>query len=517
MLIAQLINLIFLIVSENGVNALVPRPRKHTEGNALCSIAESLTIEHNYPKCFILIDALKVFNERLLMRQQQRLYNESETLHIKKMTIVIKDGCDESENKLWPSEYMDESHKISILDGKIDIECNEVWGALHALQSIIQLVHRGKLGSLVMYERIIEDAPLYIHRGFLVDTANHYISVDEILKFIDAMAVVKMNMFHWHMTDDSSFPYVSSTYPQLSLKGAYHPRRLVYENADVIRVIEYARLHGIRVMVEFDTPSHTKSWEKSHPEIRTDCNNKGNLGPFNPANETTFEFLKAFFKEVTSVFPEPFIHLGGREVSFDCWKSNTGISNFMKEKQFGNDYGKLESYYFDRLIEAIQSVQPEGYAITPVVSHEVFQNGYRPNKTTVMNVWQYRNWPNIVKSITSAGYRVIVSACWQISPSNQATRWYDYHKCDIGAFGGTEEEQKLVIGGEAVIYRRCVDSSNLFTSSWLEGAVIADRLWSHDQSTIDELKPRLAELRCHMRDLGFKVKPINEPKNCLQP
>nr|CAH8845398.1 unnamed protein product [Trichobilharzia regenti] len=483
MSIAHLINLIFLMVSDNGVNALVPRPRKHIEGNTLCSLAESLTIEHNYPKCFILIDALKVFNERLLMRQQQRLYNESETLHINTMTIVTEDSCDESENKLWPSEYMDESYKISIFDGKIEIECNEVWGALHALQSIIQLVHRGKSGSLLIYERIIKDAPRFMHRGFLVDTAKHYISVDEILKFIDAMAVVKMNVFHWHMTDDSSFPYASSTYPELSLEGAYHPRKLVYENADVVHVIEFARLRGIRVMVEFDTPSHTKSWERSHPEIRTDCNNRGHLGPFNPANETTFEFLKAFFKEVTSVFPEPFIHLGGKEVSFDCWESNTEISKFMKEKEFGNDYEKLESYYFDRLIEAIQSVQPDGYAITPVVSHEVFQNGYRPNKTTVINVWKCKSWPKLVKSITAAGYRVIVSSCWRISPSIHANRWYDYHECDIGAFGGTEEEQKLVIGGEAIALGENVDDSNLFLRSCL----------------------------------GFKVKPINEPKSCLQP
>ncbi|VDQ05630.1 unnamed protein product [Trichobilharzia regenti] len=513
------------MVSDNGVNALVPRPRKHIEGNTLCSLAESLTIEHNYPKCFILIDALKVFNERLLMRQQQRLYNESETLHINTMTIVTEDSCDESENKLWPSEYMDESYKISIFDGKIEIECNEVWGALHALQSIIQLVHRGKSGS-------------------------------------DAMAVVKMNVFHWHMTDDSSFPYASSTYPELSLEGAYHPRKLVYENADVVHVIEFARLRGIRVMVEFDTPSHTKSWERSHPEIRTDCNNRGHLGPFNPANETTFEFLKAFFKEVTSVFPEPFIHLGGKEVSFDCWESNTEISKFMKEKEFGNDYEKLESYYFDRLIEAIQSVQPDGYAITPVVSHEVFQNGYRvihtfntslnvyytamythikgndsarmmtfnsrfqekrnkvnskPNKTTVINVWKCKSWPKLVKSITAAGYRVIVSSCWRISPSIHANRWYDYHECDIGAFGGTEEEQKLVIGGEAIALGENVDDSNLFLRSWPEGAVVADRLWSREKSTIVEMKQRLEELRCHMRDLGFKVKPINEPKSCLQP
>nr|CAH8845400.1 unnamed protein product [Trichobilharzia regenti] len=413
--------------------------------------------------------------------------------------------------------HLTTTDKISIFDGKIEIECNEVWGALHALQSIIQLVHRGKSGSLLIYERIIKDAPRFMHRGFLVDTAKHYISVDEILKFIDAMAVVKMNVFHWHMTDDSSFPYASSTYPELSLEGAYHPRKLVYENADVVHVIEFARLRGIRVMVEFDTPSHTKSWERSHPEIRTDCNNRGHLGPFNPANETTFEFLKAFFKEVTSVFPEPFIHLGGKEVSFDCWESNTEISKFMKEKEFGNDYEKLESYYFDRLIEAIQSVQPDGYAITPVVSHEVFQNGYRPNKTTVINVWKCKSWPKLVKSITAAGYRVIVSSCWRISPSIHANRWYDYHECDIGAFGGTEEEQKLVIGGEAIALGENVDDSNLFLRSWPEGAVVADRLWSREKSTIVEMKQRLEELRCHMRDLGFKVKPINEPKSCLQP
>ncbi|CAH8845425.1 unnamed protein product [Trichobilharzia szidati] len=368
-----------------------------------------------------------------------------------------------------------------------------------------------------MYERIIEDAPLFIHRGFLVDTAKHYISVDEIVMFIDAMAVVKMNVFHWHMTDDSSFPYVSSTYPRLSREGAYHPRKLVYENEDVVRVIEYARLRGIRVMVEFDTPSHTKSWEKSYRGMRTKCSSGSQLGPFNPAREANFKILKAFFREVTSVFPEAYIHLGGNDVSFSCWESNAGISDFMKLKKFGDDYGKLESYYFDRLIEAIQSVQPEGHAITPVVSNEVFHNGYRPNKTIVMHVWQGINWPNIVKSITSTGYRVIVSACLQISPSNQATRWYDYHNCDIAAFEGTEEEQKLVIGGEAIVSGENVDDTNLFTRAWPEGAVIADRLWSHDQSTIVEMKQILDELRCYMRELGFKVKPLDEPKSCLQP
>ncbi|VDQ10503.1 unnamed protein product [Trichobilharzia regenti] len=73
-------------------------------------------------------------------------------------------------------------------------------------------------------------------------------------KFIDIMAVVKMNVLHWHMTDDTAFPYDSFTYPELSRKGAYDPQKLVYENGDVQRLLQFARQRGIRVIVEFDTP-----------------------------------------------------------------------------------------------------------------------------------------------------------------------------------------------------------------------------------------------------------------------
>ncbi|CAH8865733.1 unnamed protein product, partial [Trichobilharzia szidati] len=136
------------------------------------------------------------------------------------------------------------------------------------------------------------------------------------------MALVKMNVFHWHITDDSSFPYESSTDPQLSQMGAYHPIKFVYGEVVVEQLLKYARLRGIRVMVEFDTPSHTRSWEKGHPGLRTKCYTEGSpngrTGPFDPTNKTTMEFLTSFFKEITSRFPERFIHLGGDDVSFEC-------------------------------------------------------------------------------------------------------------------------------------------------------------------------------------------------------
>ncbi|VDP97970.1 unnamed protein product [Trichobilharzia regenti] len=340
------------------------------------------------------------------------------------------------------------------------------------------------------------------------------------------MAVVKMNVLHWHMTDDSAFPYDSFTYPELSRKGAYDPQKLVYENGDVQRLLQFARQRGVRVIVEFDTPAHTKSWEKGYPGLRTECYKDGKptgeTGPFNPANGTTFKFLKAFFKEVTSVFPETFVHLGGNDVLPSCWKSNPDILKFMEENNFGSDFGKLESYYFDQLTEAIQSVQPEGHSITPVIWDGVYIDGYRvskffllsnnisiwfisysstllPSKATVIQVWNGGVWTELVKWITSAGYRVIMSSCWLFTGVHSAKYWMKYYECNPTAFNATEEERNLVVGGEAVVYTEYLDKSNLIMHSWPEGAAVAERLWSRDPFNTDEFEIRLNELRCHLR------------------
>nr|CAH8866020.1 unnamed protein product [Trichobilharzia regenti] len=321
--------------------------------------------------------------------------------------------------------------------------------------------------------------------------------------FLDAMALVKMNVFHWHITDDSSFPYQSSTYPQLSQKGAYHPIKLVYGDGIVGQLLNYARLRGIRVLVEFDTPSHTRSWEKGHPGLRTKCYTEGSpngeTGPFDPTNQTTMGFLTSFFNEITSKFRERFIHLGGGDISFECWQSNPDIVNFMKTKGFGEDYGKLESYYFEELIKAIQSVQQKKGPITPVVWEDTFHNGYRPkDQNPVFQVWDESNRQERVRNITSAGYRVILSSCFLISAKNYVGHWYSYYECDPRDFSGSDDEKQLVIGGEAVLVGDFVDETILFTRSWPDGAVTAERLWSQGDFNITKFIPRLNELRCRM-------------------
>lgn len=128
------------------------------------------------------------------------------------------------------------------------------------------------------------------------------------------MVYNKLNVFHWHIVDDHSFPYESLTFPELSREGAYAPN-MVYTQTRIQEIIEYARLRGIRTLVEFDSPGHTRSWGISHPEILTACEGvyTDKLGPIDPSREEAYTFMEQLLAEIVRVFPDEYVHLGGDE------------------------------------------------------------------------------------------------------------------------------------------------------------------------------------------------------------
>ncbi|KGL83884.1 Beta-hexosaminidase subunit alpha, partial [Tinamus guttatus] len=410
------------------------------------------------------------------------------------LVSVATPGCDG-----FPSLDSKESYELSISVDALLLSADAVWGALRGPCCCPE---DGRvtwsppdffLMLCVQYyvnETEIVDFPRFPHRGLLLDTSRHYLPLKAILQTLDVMAYNKFNVFHWHIVDDPSFPYESATFPALT---AFHAVTHVYTANDVQAVIEYARLRGIRVVAEFDTPGHTLSWGPGAPGLLTPCylgkNLSGTYGPVNPILNSTYEFVTRFFQEVSTVFPDFFLHLGGDEVDFTCWKSNPKIRAFMQEMGFGEDFRKLESFYIQRLLDIVSSYG-KGY----MVWQEVFDNGAKLRPDTIIHVWKEKSPPYVqeMEQVTKAGYQALLSAPWYLNRISYGQDWIDAYHVEPLQFKGSPEQKERVIGGEACMWGEYVDVTNLTPRLWPRAGAVAERLWSN--ATVRDLQDAYARL-----------------------
>jgi hexosaminidase len=276
-----------------------------------------------------------------------------------------------------------ENYTLSVMAPRAALTADTVWGALRGLETFGQMVYHDASTAWSIAAGNVSDWPRFAHRGFLIDTSRHWLPMDTLMQQIDGLAYSKFNVMHWHIVDSQSFPYVSTVLPDLSTKGAWDPTH-IYTPAQVQQVIAYGFARGIRVVPEFDTPGHTTSWGLGQSDLLTPCYDPatgkptGKVGPINPVPQTTYDFLKTFFSEVATVFPDHYLHLGGDEVSFACWQSNPDIVAFMKDKGW-TDYAQLESFYEQKLLDIVSDLG-KGY----VVWQEVFDNGVQVRLVVVL-------------------------------------------------------------------------------------------------------------------------------------
>uniref|UniRef100_A0AAX7UC43 Beta-hexosaminidase n=1 Tax=Astatotilapia calliptera TaxID=8154 RepID=A0AAX7UC43_ASTCA len=390
-------------------------------------------------------------------------------------------------------------YTLSVSAGQASLKAETVWGALRGDYSICKIYLKST------------DFPRFQFRGILLDTSRHYLPVQAILKTLDAMAFSKFNVFHWHIVDDPSFPYQSRTFPDLSAKGAFHPMTHIYTQSDVGRVISFARMRGIRVLPEFDSPGHTQSWGKGQSDLLTPCYSgsspSGTFGPVNPILPSTYKFMATLFKEVSSVFPDSYIHLGGDEVNFSCWKSNPDVRAFMLKMGFGADFTKLEAYYMENIVNITVALNR-----TSIVWQDVFDYHERIPKDTVLHIWKGlpASYAAELSAITKAGYRVLLAAPWYINHISYGQDWRNYYTVQPLNFSGTEEQKKLVIGGEVCMWGEYVDATNLTPRLWPRASAAAERLWSDEKQTsdVDKAFPRLQDFRCELLRRGIQAEPL---------
>ncbi len=230
---------------------------------------------------------------------------------------------------------MDESYTLSIEEDVINLEAAKYFGIERGLQTLTYLLQQAKSAGHIPCARI-GDEPRFPWRGIMLDVSRHWIPKNVVLRNIDAMASVKLNVLHLHLSDDQGFRMESKVYPKLHEEGSGGE---YYSQDDMKEIVAYAAQRGIRVVPEFDLPGHISSWLAGYPDLATRAasykREKG-YGIFpavlNPSRQATFQFLSGLFAEMAPIFPDEYVHVGGDEVLLDHWKESEEVGQFMKDK-----------------------------------------------------------------------------------------------------------------------------------------------------------------------------------------
>jgi hexosaminidase len=369
----------------------------------------------------------------------------------------------------------DESYTLEVTADGAKLNAATPLGTMHGLQTFLQLVEPGAAGFDVPVVTI-NDQPRFPWRGLMIDVGRHFIPLDDLRRNIDGMEAVKMNVFHWHLSENQGFRIESKKFPKLHETGSDN---LYYTQEEVRDFIAYARERGIRVVPEFDMPGHSTAWFVGHPELASgpgpyQIERKwGVMDPaMDPTNEKTYKFLDDFIGEMTKVFPDHFFHIGGDEVNGKQWDANSKIQEFKKAHNI-KDNKELQAYFSGRVQKLVTK---HGKAV--VGWDEVFIPGVP--KDIVIQSW--RGQASLAEA-ASQGYRGILSNGYYIDLGWSAARHYAVDPMGGAAANLTPEQQKLILGGESTMWSEYVNAENIDSRIWPRNAAIAERFWSPQSVT----------------------------------
>jgi hexosaminidase len=364
----------------------------------------------------------------------------------------------------------DESYVLEVTAGGASITAPTDLGALHGLQTFLQLVTVSPDG-FVAPAVIIKDTPRFPWRGLMIDTARHFIPPEVLRRNIDGMEAVKMNVFHWHLSENQGFRVESRKFPKLQQMGS---DGLYYTQDEIRGLIAYARERGIRVVPEFDLPGHSTAWFVGHPEFAsapgpfTIERRWGIFDPaFDPTNEKVYKFFDEFIGEMTKLFPDHFFHVGGDEVNGKEWDANPKIQEFIRAHDLKGNAGL--QLYFNKKLQAIVSKHGKS-----MVGWDEVLDPTLP-KDIVIQSW--RGQASLAEAARQ-GYRGILSNGYYLDLGWSAARHYAVDPMGDAAAGLSAEEKQRILGGESCMWSEYVNAENIDSRIWPRNAAIAERLWS---------------------------------------
>jgi len=394
-----------------------------------------------------------------------------------------------------PSIREDESYSLDVSDKQAALKAVTVVGALRGLETFLQLLEGDRQGYFIPSVSI-QDKPRFPWRGLLIDVGRHFEPVEVIKRNLDGMAAVKLNVFHWHLTEDQGFRIESNRYAKLHQMGS---DGLYYTQDQVREIIAYARDRGIRVLPEFDMPGHATSWLVGYPEFgsapgpnRIERKN-GIFDPaFDPTREELYKFLEGFFTEIAQLFPDEYIHIGGDENEGHQWNNNARIQAFMKMKGIKDNHA-LQAYFNQRLSGILQKLGKKMIGWDEILHPDL-------PKDTVIHSWR---GPASLAEAAKKGYDGILSSGFYIDLMYPA---WQHYKVDPVASDSTLSQSELahILGGEATMWGEWVSPETIDSRIWPRTAAIAERLWSPRNVTdADDMYRRLASVSIQLEELGL--------------
>ena len=382
-------------------------------------------------------------------------------------TLVLH--CDH-DGEAIQSVREDESYQLVITPQQARLTAPTPSGLLRGMETFLQLVELNAQGFSAPAVHIT-DHPRFAWRGLMIDVCRHWMPEEVLKRNIDAMAAVKLNVLHLHLSDDQGFRIESKRFPKLQELGSDGH---YFTQAQITELVQYARDRGIRVIPEMDLPGHSTSWFVGYPELASGPGpyrierKWGILNPtLDPTREETYTFLDGLIGEIAELFPDEYFHVGGDEVNGRQWDSNPQILAFKRAHGMKSN-SDLQMYFNRRLIPILQK-----HGKKMIGWDEVFQ----PDLPRDIVVQSWRG-PESLAQTARLGYQSILSHGYYLDLIAAAA---DYYQVDpfVGAAAGlTSEQASHILGGEACMWSELATPENIDSRIWPSAVAIAERLWS---------------------------------------
>jgi hexosaminidase len=473
------------------INTLMPQPSQLSAQEGRLAITPGFSATADHLKDARLNTAISRSLGRIENRTGIPIQPSTETGATSAVLIVSVDGAGET----IQSVEEDESYSLEITASNAHLKAATVVGAMRGLATFEQLIQSDASGFFVPAV-MIHDTPRFRWRGLMIDCGRHFIPVDVVKRTLDGMASVKLNVFHWHLSEDQGYRMESKAFPKLTEFGS---DGLFYTQEEALEIVAYARDRGIRVVPEFDMPGHTSAWFVGYPDLA------GGPGPFqierkfgvfdpvmDPTRESTYKFLDTFIGEMAAIFPDHFMHIGGDENNGVEWKANPRIQSFMREHNL-KDTAALQSYFNQRLLKLLEKHGKHMIGWDEILT---------PDLPKDIMVQSWRGFDSLAAGAKN-GYKGILSAGYYLNLMSPAEAHYKVdplpENTDLNP-----EQQARILGGEACMWEEQTSALDIDSRIWPRAAAVAERLWSpRNVNDVDDMYRRLEAESLRLEGFGL--------------